>query len=132
MASNWTGPVPPPAILQQFNDVVENGAERIFQQFELENAHRRKQENRNVRLQIWGNHIGQALAALYAGGAFGVYAIAYNAPWVAAVLGGGTIAYRTAARGFRQIDAMTRGSCLSSTNVHGGCLLAWASYLTET
>ncbi|MGQ0485810.1 MAG: DUF2335 domain-containing protein [Hyphomicrobiales bacterium] len=37
----WQGPVLPPAILKQYDSVIDNGAERLFKQFENESAHRR-------------------------------------------------------------------------------------------
>jgi len=50
-------------------------------------------ESKQTRFAIRDGHIGQALAGLYALGAFGItaYAIYMGADWVAAVLGGGTI-----------------------------------------
>jgi len=93
VVAGWTGPLPPPQILEQFGHVVPDGAERIFKQFEAEAAHRRKQEDRDVRSRIRGVHIGQALAGLYALGAFGLsgYAIAHDAAWAGVLIGGGTI-----------------------------------------
>jgi uncharacterized membrane protein len=40
LSASWEGPLPPPAILQQFNSIVENGAERIFRMAELEQSSR--------------------------------------------------------------------------------------------
>jgi uncharacterized membrane protein len=31
VGARWQGPIPPPALIQQYNQVVDNGAERIMQ-----------------------------------------------------------------------------------------------------
>lgn len=41
----WSGPLPPPAALQQFNAIIPNGAERIIGMVEREQAHRLQQES---------------------------------------------------------------------------------------
>ena len=73
--------------------IVADGAERIFRQFELEAEHRREQERRRSRIVASDTRVGQALAGLYAATAFGVtiYAIARGEPWVAGIVGGGTM-----------------------------------------
>ena len=30
VGARWQGPIPPPALIQQYNQVVDNGAERIM------------------------------------------------------------------------------------------------------
>jgi uncharacterized membrane protein len=91
--TQWKGPLPPPAVLREFDVLVPNGAERIFAQFEKESAHRRDCEEKQLKFLIRDSRIGQGLAGLYALCAFGVtaYAISIGANWVAGVLGGGTI-----------------------------------------
>jgi uncharacterized membrane protein len=39
-AQQWTGPLPPPAALEQFERVIPGGAERILRMAEQEQAHR--------------------------------------------------------------------------------------------
>ncbi|WAR43739.1 DUF2335 domain-containing protein [Methylomonas rapida] len=34
----WSGPLPPPAALEQFDTIIENGAERIFKMAEAEQS----------------------------------------------------------------------------------------------
>jgi len=43
-AVGWIGPLPPPAALQQFDSIIENGAERIFKMAEAEQAARLARE----------------------------------------------------------------------------------------
>lgn len=90
---NWSGPIPPPSILRDFDDIIPGCAERIIAQFELEGAHRRQMEDRAQRFRIREAHIGQVLAGLFAVGAFGssIVAMSYGAFVLAGVLGGSTI-----------------------------------------
>ncbi|WP_366513917.1 DUF2335 domain-containing protein [Planktotalea sp.] len=46
----WSGPLPPPAVLGQFDSVVDNGAERIFRSWESETAHRQSMAQRELTL----------------------------------------------------------------------------------
>jgi uncharacterized membrane protein len=39
-SQHWAGPLPPPDALSHFNDIIENGAERIMTMVEQEQAHR--------------------------------------------------------------------------------------------
>jgi uncharacterized membrane protein len=93
VSTSWVGPLPPRAVLREFDELVPNGAERIFSQFEAEAAHRRDCEDKQVRFSIRDAHIGQFLAGLYAVLAFSVaaYAIHRDAYWVASIIGGTTI-----------------------------------------
>ena len=91
--AEWSGPLPPPSVLREFDLLVPNGAQRIFDQFEREATHRRELENKQLHFTIRNSLIGQLLAGIYAVCAFGVtgYAIYAHADWLAAILGGGTI-----------------------------------------
>ncbi|HEY6991144.1 MAG TPA: DUF2335 domain-containing protein [Bryobacteraceae bacterium] len=42
--ASFSGPLPPPAILKQYNDIVPGAAERILSAAELEGDHRRRLE----------------------------------------------------------------------------------------
>jgi uncharacterized membrane protein len=93
LSAGWSGPLPPPAALDEFNRIVPGGAERIFAQFEAEGARRRELERRQSKFVVRDVHIGQGLAGLFAlsGLAVAALAIVYNAPWAATIIGGGTI-----------------------------------------
>ncbi|MEM7088397.1 MAG: DUF2335 domain-containing protein [Pseudomonadota bacterium] len=90
----WSGPFPPPAILEQFNGVVENGAERIFRAWESETNHRQKEERRELTLFALDNYLGKIFAFIFVIVALGIsaYAATHGAEWFATILGGGTIA----------------------------------------
>ena len=93
VSAGWSGPLPPPAALDEFNRIVPGGAERIFAQFEAEGTHRRELERRQSKFVVRDVHIGQALAGLFAlsGLAVSAFAIYYDKPWAATIIGGGTI-----------------------------------------
>ena len=100
---SWAGPLPPPSIVEHFDQLVENGAERIFSQWELETEHRRKYEASALRGSIWLDGIGRVTAFIFAMGALTVtgWAASIGQAWVAAVLGGGTITAVAAALVYR-------------------------------
>lgn len=49
---HWQGPLPPPGALLQFNDILDNGAERIFQMAASEQAHRIELEKLTLQANI--------------------------------------------------------------------------------
>lgn len=69
----WQGPLPPPAALAQFNQIIPNGAARIMEMVEKEQAHRQAFEmaglaaTRNDTRR--GHLIGGAIALSAIGGA---------------------------------------------------------------
>lgn len=69
----WSGPLPPPEALAQFNDIIPNGAERIMAMVESEQKHRIDSESRILTATIVDNvrgmWIGFTLAGLAIGGA---------------------------------------------------------------
>lgn len=48
----WSGPLPPPAALEQFDTIIENGAERIFKMAEAEQAARLAREAEAIQYEI--------------------------------------------------------------------------------
>ncbi len=87
---SFSGPLPPPEILQKFNEVVPGAAERIIKMAEEQSVHRRALEKKVIDSDIARSKYGQilgfviaiaglvvaALIAIYgnaiAGGAIGV------------------------------------------------------------
>ena len=47
-SSSFSGPIPPPALLQKYNEIIPNGAERILAMAEKQSAHREYLEKRVV------------------------------------------------------------------------------------
>jgi uncharacterized membrane protein len=89
----WQGPIPPPEVLRAYNEIIENGAERIFSQFEKETHHRHRMQRRTQTFPFYDQIAGRgsalvfALACLLLSG----YAIAQGAQVPATVLGGAMI-----------------------------------------
>ena len=92
-AEIWSGPIPPPAALENFERAVPGLAREIVDEFRAEARHRRSLEARASRTESASELLGKIMALIFACGCFGVtlYAIAHNADWVAGVIGGGTI-----------------------------------------
>ncbi len=92
--AGWSGPLPPPTALSAFDDIVENGAERVFRQFEAEAEHRRSLERDAAATDRRLAFLSRALAGAFAFAALGtaVFALFIGAHIAAAVIGGGTIA----------------------------------------
>lgn len=93
-AHKWEAPLPPPSVLQEYNTAAPNGAERIVKNWEIESVHRREREKDEQRL-----HYRDAREGRYCALAFVLFALAVSAffaylkqPWLAGILGGGTIA----------------------------------------
>jgi uncharacterized membrane protein len=59
---SYSGPLPHPALLAKYNEVIPNGAERIMAMAERQSAHRESLESQVVA----GNVRSQARGALYA------------------------------------------------------------------
>jgi uncharacterized membrane protein len=56
----FSGPIPPPSILEKYNAIIPNGAERILAMAEKQSAHRARLESRvidgNVASQTRGSY----------------------------------------------------------------------------
>ena len=81
----WSGPMPPPDIVRGYNDAVENGGERVFQQFEVEADHRRRMNWRGQTFAFIIAISGRVCALIFSIAFLGVavYALKINQPWVA-------------------------------------------------
>lgn len=58
VAAAFSGPIPPPGILHAYDDVVQNGAERIMSMAEDEQDHRHEIERGYLDLAKWGQRFG--------------------------------------------------------------------------
>ncbi len=83
-----TGPIPSPAVLQQYNQVIPNAAERIIQMAEKQSDHRIDLERKVIDSNIAKSYLGMILAAIIA--IYGLYIakeIAVNGnPWAAGII----------------------------------------------
>lgn len=61
-SSSFSGPIPPPALLEKYNEIIPNGAERILAMAEKQSTHREYLEKRvvdgNVSNQTRGSYFG--------------------------------------------------------------------------
>ena len=68
VSQSWSGPLPPPAALEKFNDIIPGGAARILEMAEREQAHRIKFEQHaldaEVKADSRGQYLGTTIAAL--------------------------------------------------------------------
>lgn len=58
-SSSFSGPIPPPALLREYSDIVKDGAERIFQMTEKQSAHRMQLEDHAIREELEQSRRGQ-------------------------------------------------------------------------
>lgn len=65
-ASRWSGPLPPPDVLVNYNAAFPGAAERIVQMAEEQSAHRRSLEGSVVQANIRAQSRGQWLGFLLA------------------------------------------------------------------
>ena len=83
-----SGPIPSPQILQQYNSIVPDAAERIIRMAEKQSDHRIDLEGKVVSSNILKSYIGMMLATIIA--VYGLYIakeISINGnPWAAAII----------------------------------------------
>jgi len=83
-----SGPIPPPQILQQYNSIVPDAAERIIRMAEKQSEHRIKLEANVINSGVIKSYIGMFLATCIA--LYGLYIakeIAINGnPWAAGII----------------------------------------------
>lgn len=48
MEASFSGPIPPPSVLAQYNAIIPNGADRILKMAESQSAHRQAMEYRVI------------------------------------------------------------------------------------
>ena len=87
----WSGPLPPPAALQHFNEIIPNGAERIMKMVEEEQAHRVSYESSMLAATIQdtkrGHWMGWSISIISVVGALASIYLAAS-PLVSAALVG--------------------------------------------
>jgi uncharacterized membrane protein len=105
---SWQAPIPPPEMMKGYNDIIPNGAERLFRQFEIEAEERRILTRRGQTHQFIVALSGRGSALIFALAALAVSAFVANLghPTAAAVIGSSTIAMVVAA--FTGIPQMIR------------------------
>ncbi len=61
---SYSGPLPHPEILRQYNEIIPGSAERIFSQFESQSAHRRTLEMKVISSNAFSQRFGSISALL--------------------------------------------------------------------
>jgi len=93
LASHHSGPLPRPEDLERYNLIIPNGAERIMAMTEKQSDHRMELEKgymiANNSDSKRGQIFGFIISILF--GSASVYLGIIGQPWLAGVLGGGTI-----------------------------------------
>jgi uncharacterized membrane protein len=90
----WSGPLPSPETIERYDQLVENGAERIFRQFELEAEERRASLRRGQDYAFRDQTNARICALAFGLAALGVAALAiyWEQPVAAATIGGVSLA----------------------------------------
>ncbi len=55
---NYSGPLPPPEILKRFDEILPGSAQKIFNQFEMQAAHRRQMEAAVIASGTFSQRVG--------------------------------------------------------------------------
>lgn len=89
-ASHFEGPLPPPELLKQYNEVIPKCAETIIEQFVAQGNHRRELEKMviggDVKRSNWGLVAGFTLGLVGLLGSFYVISIGYSLEGLATFL----------------------------------------------
>src|SRR5689334_10136460 len=67
-SESFSGPIPPPALLERYNDIIPDGANRIMQMAEQQSTHRMDLEKRVVKNDVLQSRLGIAAGTLLGGG----------------------------------------------------------------
>ncbi len=65
-ASSFSGPLPPPSVLKEYNNVLENGAERIMKMAEMQSSHRIDLEKLAIGEELKQSRNGQVYGFILA------------------------------------------------------------------
>ncbi|MEK7565052.1 MAG: DUF2335 domain-containing protein [Patescibacteria group bacterium] len=94
ISQSFSGPLPPPDILRQFDEVVPGAAERIIKMAEDQSTHRRELEKKVIDSDITRSKWGQILGFIIAISGLVVSAIVavYGSALAGGIIGVGTLA----------------------------------------
>ena len=89
----YSGPIPPPAMLEQYDRIVPGAAARILKMAEDQSAHRQELEKKAIGSDVRNSLLGIIAAFVIALSAFGVviFAVQKGQAIPATVLGSGVI-----------------------------------------
>jgi len=90
IASHFQGPLPPPELLKQYNEVIPGSAETIIEQFVAQGNHRRELEKMviggDIKRSNWGLAAGFTLGLVGLFGSFYVISIGHSLEGLATFL----------------------------------------------
>lgn len=66
LSAQWAGPLPPPNVLGSFDDVIKDGAERVFRMAEKEQEHRISYQRSELEATRRDFRRGQVIGGLLA------------------------------------------------------------------
>lgn len=91
--SAFQGPLPPPAMLAQYEDICPGFADRIVSLTERQQGHRIDIESRSVTASIWNERLGQIFAFIICMFTLvsSVWLISKDFTWSGSLLAGGTM-----------------------------------------
>ncbi|HII4614614.1 DUF2335 domain-containing protein [Aeromonas hydrophila] len=91
--SAFQGPLPPPVMLAQYEDICPGFADRIVSLTERQQGHRIDIESRSVTASIWNERLGQIFAFIICMFtlASSVWLISKDFAWSGSLLAGGTM-----------------------------------------
>ncbi|RME12421.1 MAG: DUF2335 domain-containing protein, partial [Bacteroidetes bacterium] len=93
VSTTFSGPIPPPDIFKEYNEILPGSAERILAMAEQQSSHRREMEKKVISSQMRqttrGQWLGFVLAVICIGG--GLFLAYIDKTTVASILLGATI-----------------------------------------
>lgn len=94
VSQSFSGPLPPPDVLRQFDEVVPGAAERIIKMAEEQSAHRKELERKVINSDISRSKWGQVLGFIIAIAGLVVSAVVaiYGNAFAGGIIGVGTLA----------------------------------------
>jgi len=89
----WAGPLPPPEVLEHYNRIIPDGADRILKMAEMQSLHRQAMEKTGLDANIKLANRGQLFAMLLSltGIISALVCVKLGQPAIAALLAGTTI-----------------------------------------
>jgi len=91
--SAFSGPLPPPEVVEHYSKIIPNGADRLLKMVELQSEHRRACEEIGLNASISISKRGQILAFILSLVGFGIAGLCayFQQPVPSTVIGGGTL-----------------------------------------
>ncbi len=92
-SKSHSGPLPDPATLKEYNELISNGAERIMEMAEKEQFHRHKNEVKIIDSKLSQSKKGQIFGFFLGvlGLSFGTLLSFYGQPYVGGIIAGTTV-----------------------------------------